>query len=74
MRTYGGLVYGRISSKNQSQQYRDIMGVALYRSKTKGRQSAIEWLQHNRPWLKDYFRGMELPASGTILDNLIKNQ
>jgi hypothetical protein len=53
---------------NRNGEYIRIKSHTLALDSAHGRASAINYLQLQRPWLTEYVRPAELPASGTLLD------
>lgn len=53
-------------------EYNRIAACALALNSKYGRAAAIDYIQANRPWLADYIRPAELPASGALLDSWLR--
>jgi hypothetical protein len=65
------LVGGAAKDRSESEQFAAICRTALHLYKEHGRRRALEYLQWQHPWLK-YYLGGTGPASGTLLDQIIK--
>jgi hypothetical protein len=64
---------GRPSKISESQQFWAICEKAWLLYREHGRRRALEYLQWQHPWLK-YYLGGTGPASGTLLDQIIKSK
>lgn len=65
------LIHARVSPYGEASQYRQIMVKAVMIYHAKGRAAALEHLRYYRGWLQAYC-GWDLPASGALLDGLLK--
>jgi hypothetical protein len=54
--------------RRECDEYARIVNHTLALHNAQGRQTAIQYIQGHRPWLTEYMRPIDLPASGTLLD------
>jgi hypothetical protein len=68
------LIPGQPLKHSMSQEFNRIMRHALLVYDSQHRSAAIDYLSSRRPWLVEYCRNRDLPASGSILDALIEER